>query len=143
MQSYLIELNEDQILCREGDPSSEIYMLHSGKLLVCIVNGTQVKALAKIGPGEFIGELSFFDGKPRSTHIIAIEKCTLIQLPQHEIMTKFPSWIQQVGRSLTRKVRLHDKIIHDAQIRRSSDEELRLSIEEQRYYFELLFPKNH
>lgn len=58
-------------------------------------------------------------------------------------MTKFPSWFQQVGRSLTRKVRLHDKIIHDAQIRRSSDEELRLSIEEQRYYYELLFPKNH
>jgi CRP/FNR family cyclic AMP-dependent transcriptional regulator len=143
MQSYLIELEEDQVLCREGDPSSEIYMLDSGKLLVCVVNGTQVKALAKIGPGEFIGELSFFDGKPRSTHIIAIEKCTLIQLPQHEIMTKFPTWFQQVGRSLTRKVRLHDKIIHEAQIRRSNDEELKLSIEEQRHYYELLFPKNH
>ncbi len=141
MQSYLIELKKDQVLCHEGDPSSELYMLHSGKLLICITNGTEVKALAYINEGEFIGELSFFDSKPRSTHIISLEKSTLIQLPQHEIITKFPSWFQQVGRSLTKKVRLHDKIIHESKIRRSSDEDLKLSIEEQRYYYEILFPK--
>lgn len=141
MESYLVELKENQVLCREGDPSSELYLLHAGKLLICVVNGTQVKALAVIHPGEFIGELSFFDGKPRGAHIIATERTTLIQLPQHEIMSKFPSWFQQIGRSLTRKVRLHDKIIHDAQIRRTNDEELKLTIEEQRFYYDILFPK--
>ena len=141
MESYLVELKENQVLCREGDPSSELYLLHAGKLLICVVNGTQVKALAVIHRGEFIGELSFFDGKPRSTHIIATEKTTLIQLPQHEIMSKFPTWFQQIGRSLTRKVRLHDKIVHDAQIRRTNDEELKLTIEEQRFYYDILFPK--
>lgn len=143
MESYIVNLEEDQILCREGDPSSELFLLHSGKLLVCTVNGTQVKALAKIGPGEFIGELSFFDGKPRATFIIATEKSELVQLPKHEIMSKFPDWFKHIGRSLTRKLRLHDRLIHESQIRRAGDEELKLSIEQQRYYYDLLFPKNH
>jgi len=143
MQSYIIALEHEQILCREGDTSSELYLVDKGSLLVCVVNGTQVKALAKIHAGEFIGELSFFDNRPRSTYIIALEKCTLIHLPQHELLTKFPQWFIQIGRALTKKIRLHDTLIHESQIRHNNSDDLKLSMEEQRYYYDLIFPKSH
>jgi CRP-like cAMP-binding protein len=58
MQGYVVNYGPKQIVCREGDPSSELYYLLSGKLLICLQQGSEIKALSRIGPGEFVGELS-------------------------------------------------------------------------------------
>jgi CRP-like cAMP-binding protein len=85
MQSYSREYGPKEIVFREGDPSADLLYLESGRILICTLNGTEVKALAYISAGEFIGELSFFDSKPRSTHIITTEKSKIIQIPKHEL----------------------------------------------------------
>jgi CRP/FNR family transcriptional regulator, cyclic AMP receptor protein len=139
MQGLELSLKSHTILCREGDPSSDLFFLQSGKLLVCTLNGTQVKVISRISPGEFIGELSFFDGKPRSSYVVTLEDCKLIQIPKQEIASKLPDWYIQVGINLTKKIRLLDHIIHDSNVRRSHTEESKpLSIEEQRKLYELL-----
>jgi CRP/FNR family transcriptional regulator, cyclic AMP receptor protein len=123
----------NDVICRQGDPSSDLYFLKEGKLLICTVQGTQVKAIARIEPGEFIGELSFFDGKPRATHIVAIERSVVIQLPKEEIMSHLPFWFVEVGKNLTKKIRLLDGIVHSSNFRKIGTEDQKpLSIEEQR-----------
>lgn len=122
-----------EIICREGDPSSDLFFLKEGRLLICTIQGTQVKAIARIEPGEFIGELSFFDGNPRASYIVALEKCIIVQLPKEEIMDHLPFWFIEVGKNLTKKIRLLDSIIHSSNFRKIGTEDQKpLSIEEQR-----------
>ncbi len=139
MQGFELEFEPYSIICREGDPSNELYYLQSGKLLICTINGNQVKAITRISPGEFVGELSFFDGKVRSSHVVTLEKSKLIQIQKKEIWPYLPQWYVRVGTSITKKIRHLDNIINESKIRRSSsDENKPLSIEEQRKLFELL-----
>lgn len=143
MQGFEMELEAHTVLCREGDPSSDLYFLKSGKLLICTISGTQVKVITRISPGEFIGELSFFDGKPRAAHIVTLEECKLIQIPKHEIAAHFPDWYNRIGINITKKIRLLDQVIHESNIRRSQATENKpLSIDEQRLIFELLTNQN-
>lgn len=139
MQGMLLDFEANSIICREGDPSSELYFLKSGKLLVCTLSGTQVKVISRISPGEFIGELSFFDGKVRASHVVTLERCKLIQIQKQEIARYLPLWFNHVGVNLTKKIRQLDHIINNGNIRRSQSEESKpLTIEEQRSLFELL-----
>lgn len=134
MQGYEQTFVSLQVVCRQGDPSSDIYLLKSGKLLACSIQGTKVIPLARITPGEFVGELSFFDGKPRASHVIALEPSKVIMIPKHELANLLPSWYVNIGRSLTKKIRLLDHIVHGANLRRFGKEEDQkaLTIEEQR-----------
>jgi CRP-like cAMP-binding protein len=126
----------NEVICRQGEPSEDLYFLKSGKLLICTVQGTQVKAIARIEPGEFIGELSFFDGKPRATHIVAIEQSVVTQIPKEDVMKNLPFWFVEVGKNLTKKIRLLDNIVHSSNFRKvGSDDQKPLSIEEQRQIF--------
>ena len=130
---YNLVYKPNDIICRQGDPSSDLYYLKEGRLLICTVQGTQVKAIARIEPGEFIGELSFFDGQTRSTHIVAIERSVVIQIPKEEIMEHLPFWFVEIGKNLTKKIRLLDHIVHSSNFRKIGTEDQKpLSIEEQR-----------
>jgi CRP-like cAMP-binding protein len=121
------------IICREGELSSDLYLIIEGKVLVCTIQGTQVKAIGRISTGEFIGELSFFDGKPRASTIVALERCVLHQVNRDEIRDRLPFWFIEAGKGLTKKIRLLDQIINTSHLRRAGTEEQKpLTIEEQR-----------
>lgn len=139
MQGLVLDLEPNTVVCREGDPSQELYFLQSGKLLICTLAGTQVKVISRISPGEFVGELSFFDGKPRASYVVTLEQCKLIQIAKQEISGHLPAWYTQVGAGITKKIRHLDSIIHSSNLRRSGAEESKpLSQEEQKRLFELL-----
>ena len=139
MQGIELDFEPYSIICREGDPSNELYYLQSGKLLICTVNGNQVKAITRISPGEFIGELSFFDGKARSSYVVTLEKSKLIQIQKSEIGPYLPAWYIRVGTSITKKIRHLDNIINESKLRRANSEENKpLTIEEERKLLEHL-----
>lgn len=142
MKAIYREYNVNDVICREGDPSTDLYLLRSGKLLICTLQGTQVKALATIEEGEFIGELSFFDGQPRSSHIIALEKSTLFQIPKHEMADLLPEWYLHLGINLTKKIRVLDHVVQESNLRRASEKQKQLSIEEQRLYYKAITQQN-
>lgn len=130
---YNMEFKANEVVFREGDPSSDLMFVKSGKLLVCTVVGTQVKAIARINPGEFVGELSFFDGLPRATHVVAIEPSTVMQIPKEKVMEYLPFWFVEVGKNLTKKIRLLDDVVHSSNFRKIGAEDQKpLSIDEQR-----------
>lgn len=130
---YTLIFNTNEVICRQGDPSDDIFFLKEGRILICTVQGTQVKTIARIEPGEFIGELSFFDGKPRATHIVALEKSTLLKIPKEELAAHLPFWFLEVGKNLTKKIRQLDDIVHSSNFRKTTNQDQKqLSIEEQR-----------
>ncbi len=140
MHGYAQEYGPHSVICHEGDPSSDLYYLQSGKLLICTISGTQVKVIARIETGEFVGELSFFDGRPRSSHVVTLENSVVIQIPKHEISNHLPIWYLEIGKNLTKKIRLLDGVVNATNLRKFGSEENQkpLSIEDQRLFYDLL-----
>ncbi len=67
------EVAEDEVLCREGDRSDEVYFVESGRFDVLKqvdATGPPVR-LAKVRHGALVGELAFYSGAPRSASIVA------------------------------------------------------------------------
>jgi len=60
-------LRRGEVLFREGDSGRELYVVRAGTVLVSkSVLGRVEQVLARLGPGELLGDMSLFDGAPRS-----------------------------------------------------------------------------
>lgn len=67
-------------LTRKGQHGSEAYIIAEGRASV-EVGG---KAVAALGPGDLLGELSIIDGKPRSATIIAETPVSLLVIRRQD-----------------------------------------------------------
>ncbi len=74
-------LRRGQIICREGDPGEEMFVVRTGSILISkAVTGNVEQVLARIGPGDFFGEMSLFDRSPRSATVQTDSDVTLLAL---------------------------------------------------------------
>ena len=65
-------LRRGEALFRERDAGTEMFFIHTGMVIVSkFVAGRVEQVLARLGPGDFFGEMSLFDGRPRSATIQA------------------------------------------------------------------------
>ncbi len=62
-----VEFPADHVIARQGDIGSGFFVVASGAVRV-VRDGA---LLARLGPGEFFGELSVLDGKPRTAQVLA------------------------------------------------------------------------
>ena len=65
-QRFGKEFPEGTVLFREGEPGKEMYVVQQGRVHVSMKVGEVEKILATLGPGEFLGEMSILNNKPRS-----------------------------------------------------------------------------
>jgi CRP-like cAMP-binding protein len=70
------------------------------------------EALIILGPGEFFGEVEFFDHAPASAHAIAHSECEVLSLPHAEVeglMRSHPEvgarFLWAFGRTLATRLR--------------------------------------
>jgi CRP-like cAMP-binding protein len=128
-----------EVICIAGEAEYDLFIIHSGKLLICVNNGRQITPLAYLAEGEYLGELSFFDKKSRSAHVICLEDTSLIQIPVTEIDLQFPEWLSRMAKDITAKLRHSDEIIGKKGIRKKNVESIKpLSIEEQREIYQTI-----
>lgn len=65
---------EGELLLREGDRSSHVILLLSGRVKVFTTAPTGYEAVLAIrGSGDILGELACMDAKPRSASVVALE----------------------------------------------------------------------
>jgi CRP/FNR family transcriptional regulator, cyclic AMP receptor protein len=69
-----------QLLFREGDPGREMYVIQSGKVRLTRNIRGQEKLLADLSAGEFFGEMSIINDKPRTATATVIEDAQLLVL---------------------------------------------------------------
>lgn len=66
------QVAENEVLCREGDRSDEVYFVQDGRFDVLKrVDEAEMMRLAKVRHGALLGELAFYLGEPRSATIVA------------------------------------------------------------------------
>lgn len=74
-------LRAGELLFREGEVGSEMFLIRSGAILISKhVTGRVDQVLARLEPGDFFGEMSLFDGQPRSASVQAETEATLYGL---------------------------------------------------------------
>lgn len=115
---YLAELEKlsvqrkypkNTVLVTEGDESTHLYILRKGTVS-CFLNnedGRQVN-LNYMHEGEYFGELSLIDGKPRSASVMTITDCEIILVSRasvQELIRKHPDFALQLLTEVTRRVR--------------------------------------
>ncbi len=66
----------ERVIARQGDVGSGLFIVADGR--VRVVRDGQV--IARLGPGEFFGELSVLDGAPRMASVVADEPTTCLAL---------------------------------------------------------------
>jgi CRP/FNR family cyclic AMP-dependent transcriptional regulator len=130
---------KDQIVFLNNDKNYDLYLIKTGRLMIFADNGSQITPLAYLGPGEYLGEFSFFDKQPRSANVISLTDTTLIRVPVIELDKQFPFWLKTIAIGIIAKLRKTDKIIGKHRIRRKNVETIKpLSIEKQSHYYQLL-----
>lgn len=76
-----IDVAEDGLLFREGEPAKEMAVVLSGKLEVRKRADNGVDAcIATLGPGDVVGEMSLFDIQPRSADVWACAPVSMMLL---------------------------------------------------------------
>lgn len=92
------------VIVTMGEPGSTLYVIKSGR--VSVVRDQESGAtvtLATLGPGEFFGELSIFDGERRSATVIAAEDTETVTLGRFDLM-RVVSHNPQIGLSLLKSL---------------------------------------
>ena len=70
------------LLFEKGDTSDAVYLLLSGMLGVSVpdADGAE-RVVARIGPGELVGEMGCVSGQPRAATVRALRTCELLRVP--------------------------------------------------------------
>lgn len=121
------------VLFREGETGEEMYVIQSGLVQVLKRVGTDERALATLGRGEFLGEMAILNNKPRSATAVVLEdaRCLVIDARTLESMiTKNPEIAMRLIKKLARRLDNADEMI---QILMNPDPKARVMLGLKRY----------
>jgi CRP/FNR family cyclic AMP-dependent transcriptional regulator len=97
-----------QILIHEGEIQQSIFWILEGEVYVTRKMGDKYKVLATLGPGELIGEMSFFDKSVRSATVISKGSLHTLEFTQEnfaEIYAASPQWSRRLLVALAKGIR--------------------------------------
>ena len=91
-------------LTREGEPGESFIVIVTGRAAVDI-DGSKVREL---GAGDYLGEISLIDGRPRTATVSALEPITALVVPRagfEHLINDYPSVRHDVLNALTGRLR--------------------------------------
>src|SRR5437588_9870295 len=77
-QRFGKEFKRGDVLFQEGEPGKEMYVVQTGKVNITKTVRENAKILATLGAGEFFGEMSILNNKPRSAGAVVAEDAKLL-----------------------------------------------------------------
>ncbi len=78
LEHSLLGFKKDDVIIREGDTFTSLYLLIKGTIL--ITKSELTMPIAKLSQGALFGEMSFFTKKPRYSNVIANENVLVMKL---------------------------------------------------------------
>jgi len=133
-----------EAIIRQGDPGSELYIVQRGEVAVCVGrNETEsIAELARLGTGEFFGEMSLMTGEKRAATVRAFTDCELVEVGReafHAVIASDPKIIEPITRVLVdRQLALKENLHARAQKSRTEVEATnRALLDKIRSFFQL------
>jgi CRP-like cAMP-binding protein len=105
------------IIVGQNEPGDGLYVVVRGNAKVVLFgeNGREM-TLSLLGPGDFFGEMSLFDGKPRSANVVAVEDSTLLTLDREAFLAHLrvsPETSLRLLRELSERLRRANGLINN------------------------------
>jgi CRP/FNR family transcriptional regulator, cyclic AMP receptor protein len=76
------DVPKDAHVFHAEDPGRSFFLVVAGRIRISLTRHGREVVLAELGPGDYFGELSVIDGRPRSADAIAAVRSELLELPQ-------------------------------------------------------------
>lgn len=120
-----VSFEQGAVIFRQGEPGGRLFIIQEGAVDISHGSGKESLRLATLVPGQYFGELSLFDGEPRSATASAARPCLLLALDRRdfiEFTRKHPESAVSVMSELAHRIR-QTNVAFSSQISRNVLEE--------------------
>ena len=83
--AYQRDLEPGETVFDEGDPGDKLYIIQSGEIELAREGAEAPRVVARLGPGDFFGELGVVLGKPCTTRAVAVRRTRLLELDRETL----------------------------------------------------------
>jgi len=119
LQALVARLEEatyepDDVIFRQGDEGSSLFIIEDGGVDISYGEGRTKVSLATLYPGQFFGELSLFDGAPRSATASAMKPSRLVRLDRDDFadfLNKNPAASMRIISELSDRLRQTNELM--------------------------------
>lgn len=112
------QIARNEVLFRQGDPSSSLYVVSEGRIAIATQSGDgRESVIAVLEDGGLFGELPLFDDAPRVADARALVDSTVVELeyePVRRILREQPDLLWIIVRLLVTRLRATDEALTDA-----------------------------
>lgn len=112
-----------------GEPGDSLYIVGAGTVELFVKDDAGGKIVLTVcGPGEVFGELSLFDGGPRTASAVALEEATLLVLDRDDLLTflgQHPAASLDLLTTMGQRIRSTDEILR-RRVARNINEEMEI-----------------
>ncbi|MCA1829420.1 MAG: cyclic nucleotide-binding domain-containing protein [Myxococcales bacterium] len=92
--SHRKQVKAGEVIFREGDPGGEFYVITNGQVRVTAEALEGEKEIARLGHGQFFGEMAVLNGDKRTATCTALADCDLVAFPSaavEKVLAKYPA----------------------------------------------------
>jgi len=82
---YQRSLSPGEVVFDEGDPSDQLYVIQAGEVELVRETASKQRVVARLGAGDFFGELGLVAGERRSSRAVAVNTTRLIALDRETL----------------------------------------------------------
>src|SRR5262249_28297456 len=104
------EVKTGEVIFREGDPATEMYLLVKGSVEIRLGN----RLLATLGPDSIFGEMALVDSSARSATAVAATDATIVPVSEYQflfLVSNAPRFALKVMRVLVGRLRSANQLI--------------------------------
>lgn len=101
-------LAANQVLIREGEHAESVYLVKKGQLKAYKTENGVDTLLGQINAGEFVGEMAYINGEPRSANVMSLTDCELIEIPNNcldVVLFSKPAWSKALVKTLSLRLK--------------------------------------
>jgi CRP-like cAMP-binding protein len=92
--SHKVKFKDGDVICREGEPGTEFFVISNGEVRVTAESLDGVKEIARLGHGAFFGEMAALNGDRRIATCTAAGDVDLVSFPLatvEQILKEYPA----------------------------------------------------
>jgi hypothetical protein len=110
-----VDFLPEEVIFEEGSVGDDFYLISEGE--VSIRTGPEREERARLGAGDFFGEMALFDDEPRSATCVAATACALLVLDRsrfYSLIEQLPQLGVAICRTLSQRLRRSEKELRAA-----------------------------
>jgi DNA-binding NtrC family response regulator len=100
-------VSRGEIIINEGEKMDTLYLIKKGRMIAYLVRDKKEVVLGDVGMGEFVGEMAYINGQPRSANVRALEDSEVIEIPSNlidQLIFLKPSLAKALLKTLSKRI---------------------------------------